>query len=326
METKEETKQRKKFVNFILVNKKEIGAVLGTITLIIGIGLGVRSCSTSNSDDNTSTEMEQPDNNSDKKDMITKKTIKPIEKEDTKEEKKDDESVAISKDDQIKKDEDKETTTNNTNQSNSGQNSNNQGNNDSDNKKPNNPSTKPNPGKPDDTDKPGKPGDTDKPDDTNKPGKPDDTDKPDKPGKPDEPDKPGKPDEPDKPKPHVHSLVSDYEAHDENEKCVITRWQVCTDSSCPDGAGTHLNESVERTSHQYTKISESEIAPDLWEITDKCTVCNHTQSYFMDSSELGYSQISNIETEEYILDFSTNTVYLKEEINPIKEKQKTLSL
>lgn len=324
METKEERKKQNKFVNFLYVNKKEIGAVLGSIALVIGIGLGVRSCSGNHSDNDINTDIEQPDNsNSNKKEITTKDPIKKITIGDVDQEKKEDESNLVPEEDVNKTEEENENSTENTNQKNSEPNSNNKGNDDSGSKKPNNSSTDQKPSKPNKPSTPEKPSKPDKPDKPDKPGKPDE---PDKPGKPDEPDKPGKPDEPDKPKPHVHSLVSDYEAHDENEKCVITRWQVCTDSSCPDGAGTHLNESVERTSHQYTKISESEIAPDLWEITDKCTVCNHTQSYFMDSSELGYSQISNIETEEYILDFSTNTVYLKEEIEPIKEKQKTLSL
>ena len=162
------------------------------------------------------------------------------------------------------------------------------------------PDIKPDPEKPDKPkpDKPDKP----KPDqpDPEKPDKPDqpDPEKPDQPDQPD-PEKPDQPDQPDPEKPHVHNLVSNYEAHDENETCVITRWQVCTDPKCPNGAGTHLNQTVSRQSHSYTPIAEIEnpAGSGIWIITDICTVCNHTQDRFVISGLSSYSMEDT--TEEY---------------------------
>lgn len=117
--------------------------------------------------------------------------------------------------------------------------------------------------------------------------------------KPSEPDpKPVDPTPEEPEPPHVHKLVSNYEAHDENETCVVTKWQVCTDPKCPNGAGTHLNKTTIRNSHQYTPISEIEdpVGSGIWIITDMCTVCNHTQERSSRHSLSGYSM--NVEAVE----------------------------
>jgi len=108
------------------------------------------------------------------------------------------------------------------------------------------------------------------------------------------PSEPSKPVEPEKPQ-HVHSLVNRYEAHDENETCVVTRWQVCTASNCPN-AGTRFNQTTTRSSHQYTPIAEIEdpVGSGIWIITDMCTVCNHTQERSSRYSLSGYSMNSEV--------------------------------
>lgn len=86
---------------------------------------------------------------------------------------------------------------------------------------------------------------------------------------------------------HIHQFEDKYEAHDEDEVCVITRWQECSDSNCPDGEGTHFNETTTREEHQYVPVSEYEIASGRWVVTDECTVCKHTRTRHTRASELG---------------------------------------
>jgi len=108
------------------------------------------------------------------------------------------------------------------------------------------------------------------------------------------PSEPSTPVEPEKPQ-HIHNLVSRYEAHDENETCVVTRWQVCTASNCPN-AGQRFNQTTTRSSHQYTPIAEIEdpVGSGIWIITDMCTVCNHTQERSSRYSLSGYSMNSEV--------------------------------
>ncbi len=274
--TEQNMEQKGKFVNFLYTNKAQIGAVITTAALVIGMFVGMKSCSTSQGEDETNSGIERVLDDSDIQNNNPDETLDGNSEENLNENSEIDNEAqnnsGINNNSDIN---------NNRLNNNGGNQSGNQGGNQDGNQGNNQGSNQ----------------------GGNQGGN--------TPGESEQPPKPVEPDKPIDPQPHTHSLVSNYEAHDENETCVVTRWQICTDSNCPDGAGKHLNQKTTRQSHQYMKIAEAEIRPGLYQITSKCTTCNHTQREFLTAGELGYS---------------TQTQNLDETAEVSQTKVKTLSL
>lgn len=247
----EQTEEKKKKTGFIYINRKKIGAIITSVALVAGLSLfSIKCCSRDVDDvpsDGTVGNLIDDINN----ELDKLKNSEDTEDNEATEEEVEEEQTEQQEDNTYNPDD-------NTNNNNGG------------NKKPG--GNKPGNNKPGGN----KPGGNDKPDPN--PVDPNPVDPVDP--------NPVDPVDP-TPQPHVHALISDYEAHDENEVCVITRWQQCTDPSCPDGYGLHLNVTVTRQAHQYNPISEVESVPGIWTITDLCSVCSHTQTRFLDHSILG---------------------------------------
>lgn len=248
----ENQEKKGKFVNFLHINKKKIGAIATSMALVICLGVGIKSCSDSHFDDENdiTTENINKTNKGELEDGDFSDIIDQLDENNTEKSEENTEST----EEHTYNHDNNQNINNGNNQGSNNQGGNNGGNNGG------------NTG-----------GNTDP-----KPVDPTPVDP-----------------TPEDPKPqHTHSLVNKYEAHDENETCVVTRWQVCTDPNCPN-AGTRLNQTVSRQAHSYISISEIEdpVGSGIWIVTEMCTVCNHTQERSARNSLRAYSM--DVNTEEY---------------------------